>query len=360
MKQFSAAIIGTGRIGFSLGLDKKREQPASHSAALKSNRNIRIIAGVDTHMGRLKTWHSAHPQAKIFDNAQEFFATTKPDIITIAVNEDAHLRICLDAIQAQPRLIILEKPVALNLKESAQIESLSLKCGVPILINHERRFSFDYLKVRDLLASNAIGALESVYATLSSSLVVFDKNKLNSGHYSLIHDGTHIIDILHFLLGTTLGVPTHMNIGLSSISTNATETTEPNCLSSNKSEAVNYLQSVFSVQSRGNQTSVILEFSGRRKYFGFDIELRGTQGQIRIGNGYLEMYRAKSSPYYTGFKSLALERNIKRPRKTGYFANMVQNAVDFLQDKAPLGSTLQDGINALEVIKQIENKINAI
>ena len=51
---YTAAIIGTGRIGFSLGLDKKREQPASHTMALLSNRRIRLVAGCDVDSQRLE------------------------------------------------------------------------------------------------------------------------------------------------------------------------------------------------------------------------------------------------------------------------------------------------------------------
>ena len=51
---YSAAIIGTGRIGFFLGLDKKREQPASHTMALLANRRIRLVAGCDVDSRRLE------------------------------------------------------------------------------------------------------------------------------------------------------------------------------------------------------------------------------------------------------------------------------------------------------------------
>lgn len=43
-KIYTAAVVGTGRIGFSLGFDKKREQPASHTMALNENPRVKIIA----------------------------------------------------------------------------------------------------------------------------------------------------------------------------------------------------------------------------------------------------------------------------------------------------------------------------
>ena len=56
IKQYSACIIGTGRIGFTLGFDKKREQPASHTMALLNNSNVRIIAGCDKDQKLLAQW----------------------------------------------------------------------------------------------------------------------------------------------------------------------------------------------------------------------------------------------------------------------------------------------------------------
>ena len=48
------------------------------------------------------------------------------------------------------------------------------------------------------------------------------------------------------------------------------------------------------------------------------------------------------------------EIKFKRPKKTLYFANMIQNAVDFLDGKEELRSTLQTGMNALAVLEEIK------
>ena len=93
--------------------------------------------------------------------------------------------------------------------------------------------------------------------------------------------------------------------------------------------------------------------SGRSKFFGFEIEITGTSGRICIGNGFFKIYQRRQSRLYSGFYSLARDKNVKIPGKTGYFANMVQNAVDFLDGKEPLGSTLENGMNVLKLIEEI-------
>ena len=102
--------------------------------------------------------------------------------------------------------------------------------------------------------------------------------------------------------------------------------------------------------------SVLFEISGRSKFFGFEIILVGTEGRITIGNGIAGFEKRRPSKLYSGFYSLMPER-VKFPRKTGYFSNMIQNAVDFLDGNAPLMSTLQTGLDALKVLEDIKSRL---
>jgi predicted dehydrogenase len=149
---YTAALVGTGRIGFSLGFDKKREQPASHTMALLGNKRIKLIAAADTDVEHLAEWKKFVKGTETFSSSKEMYRDIQtPDIITIAVNEDSHMSECLAAIAAKPRLIILEKPVALNSTEAEEIAAASEKAGVPVMVNHERRFAEDYIKAKDYI-----------------------------------------------------------------------------------------------------------------------------------------------------------------------------------------------------------------
>jgi Predicted dehydrogenases and related proteins len=97
---YTAALVGTGRIGFTLGFDKKREQPASHTKALNANPRISLIAGIDSNPENLSAWQKANPKARSFNCLKAMSAALKetPDIIVVAVNEDAHLSVTLEAL----------------------------------------------------------------------------------------------------------------------------------------------------------------------------------------------------------------------------------------------------------------------
>ena len=92
-KKYKVAIIGTGRIGFSLGFDKKREQPASHTFAVNKNPRLELLWGCDTNSENLALWKKHNPKAKVFSSTQDMFLdkSVNPDIIVVAVNEDSHL-----------------------------------------------------------------------------------------------------------------------------------------------------------------------------------------------------------------------------------------------------------------------------
>ena len=347
-QKYTAAIVGLGRIGFTLGLDRKREQPASHTMAMLDNPRISLVAGVDSNVQKVDEWKNFLFERKVeaagfYGSAElygsDFFSATRPDIIVVAVNEDSHMAECIAAIEARPKIVILEKPVALNSSEAKKIGDTAAACGVPVMVNHERRFAEDYRRAKEFLPK--IGEIQSVRAELCSGLRVYAEQFEKDGSYSLIHDGTHLVDIVRFLLECPLERPklTSVHRDGEGMVRNfcATYTDVPVKIGENQSVA----------------TEVEIRMSGRSKFFAFGVEILGTTGKICIGNGYAKFYEAKESTLYTGFSSLA-RSNVKVPRKTGYFSNMVQNAVDFLDGTAPLASPLEEAAADLRALEEMK------
>ena len=347
-KKYTAAVIGTGRIGFTLGFDRKREQPASHTMALRANRRIKLIAGCDNNGPRLAHWHRFNRNAAVYSDCSYLFATSKPDIVVVSVNEKWHLGTALTAIRAKPALVILEKPVALNVEEGRRIQAEAALCNVPVLVNHERRFADDYRLVRSYMLK--IGEILTVNARLDSGLYVYNPEKEADGEYSLLHDGTHLVDIVSYLLEDRAASTPENGSVLKNMKITSIE------YDKEKSEVVRNLNVHFESDECHD---INIFMSGKSKYFGFEVEVIGTTGRLKIGNGIAEFYQREESKLYTGFYSLAEDKTVKLPKKTKYFANMVKNAVDFLDGKAPLRSTLQTGLNTLQVLEDIKNSIKS-
>ena len=334
-KVYTAALVGTGRIGFSLGFDKKREQPASHTMALLANKRIKLVAACDTDQEKLEAWGRFVKGACTFKSSAEMYgALGAPDIITIAVNEDSHLQECLAAIEARPRLVILEKPVALNSQQALQLQEAAERAGVPVMVNHERRFALDYAAAKAYLKE--IGTLQTVRGELYSGLRIYAPKYEEDGAYSLLHDGTHLVDIISWLLDEELENPLVTGI-----------------YKDDKDEVRNF--SAHFTTKKCPEVTICM--SGRSRFFSFGLDILGTEGRICLGNGYAKFYKRKESKLYTGFYSLARDRAINLPKKTKYFANMVQNAVDYLDGSAPLKSPLSDAIADLRTLEAIKEKL---
>ncbi len=332
---YSAVIIGTGRIGFTLGFDKKREQPASHTMALMANKRINLIGAADSNPENLEKWKKyTKGKAVTFTSSQQLYSSLHPDIITVAVNEDSHMEECLAAIKAKPRIVILEKPVALNSEQAKKIADCASEYKVPVMVNHERRFSKDYLIAKEYL--NKIGDIQSVTGELYSGLRIYAPEFEKDGSYSLLHDGTHLVDIVQFILDEKLENPLVTGI-----------------YRDDKSLVRNFT-ALYKCQKC---PLVQIKMSGRSKFFSFGLDILGTQGRICLGNGYAKFYQRKESKLYTGFYSLTADKSVKIPKKTGYFANMVQNAVDFLDGKDSLKSPLSIAIDDLLVLEEIKNAL---
>lgn len=345
--KYKTALIGTGRIGFTLGFDRKREQPASHTMALLKNRRTKLVAACDNNQPRLNHFHRFVRKPITYIDYSNMFATDKFDIVVIAVNESSHLDAALVAIHAKPKLIILEKPVALNVSDGLKILGEAEKYKVPVLVNHERRFAEDYKIAKKYM--NSIGDVISVNARLDSGLRVYSPDEEETGEYSLLHDGTHLVDIVMFLLEDENSSLEETKILYNMNMNNVVFDKE-------KPNVVRFVSANFESIKCPN---VNISISGKSKFFGFEIDVIGTLGRIRIGNGIFEFYRREESKLYTGFYSLAENPKIKQPKKTKYFSNMVKNAVAFLDGKEELKSTLQTGLNTLRVLEEIKNRLKS-
>ena len=352
--KYSACIIGTGRIGFTLGFDKKREQPASHTMACLNNPHIRITCGCDRDPEALQKWKkyvdnhitqfslNKKNKVKIFSDKQidELFTTCNPDIVIIAVNENSHLETALKVISKKPKLVVLEKPVALNSKEGMKIVKAAKTNKVPVLVNHERRFAEDYKLAKKYIKQ--IGAVQKINASLFSGMRLYDPKAEKSGGYSLLHDGTHLVDIVMYLL-EALGDTKLKNPVITGL-----------VKDENEKKVIRGFTANYSTKQCPD---ISILMSGRSRYFGFEVDVIGTEGKICIGNGHAEFFKRHESKLYTGFYSLQEDSSVKVPKKTGYFANMIQNGVDFLDGKEELRSTLETGMNALKVLEEIKEKI---
>ena len=316
------AIVGLGRIGSSLEDDKLREKPASHAGAVAENVNCILVGGADINEEARIAFSERWKINDVFETTEDMIIQTKPQLFHIATHPDSHLEYVKLGIKYEIPVIICEKPLAPSLKEAKKIVKLIEKSETKLVLNHERRYSRDYVYVKEQIKKKVYGRLISLHARLYMG-------KNSTPQKSLYHDGTHMIDIIRYLTeGNWSRVKVFGNV---------------------KKKGQNLI-----IVSKLGQADVVFEIGGQRDAIVFELDLSFERGRIRIGNGLYEEYESKMSPYYEKMRSLIQRKDIEFKR-TEYFKGMLEDAVSLILKKKQ--EPLSKAIDGYEVIKTIEKII---
>lgn len=334
LKSYRTGIIGLGRIGFTLGFDQKREQPASHSMAFAANPRIMLSGGADIDAEKRNNWLKAFPNAMAYSSTADLINDGPWDILVVAVDERNHLKTAIEVIRAKPGLIVLEKPVAPNLRQALKIQSLARKESQPVCVNHERRFSKDYLLLKDWIKQGKYGSLRAVNAWLLTSHPAAYPQDHQTARGTLIHDSTHLFDCLRFVTGDEIKITSSMGT---------------------KKAPSGHIKGV-SGSGKVGEAQLTYHIGFQTRQLVFELDLMFERGRVRIGNGLFEAYDARESPYYEKFYSLLREEDLPVLYPTGYFAGMAENCVRFMDGEEGLLSTLADGVKALQTADSILRK----
>lgn len=332
MKKFSSALIGCGRIGFILEGDSLRKKPCTHFGGA-SSAGVKITSACDINPERLEMFRdkTGLPESSCYTDYNELLLKEKPVLVIITTWTESHAAIAIASIKAGARVVVLEKPVTFSLKLSRQIADVAAEYGCTVFVNHERRFDSRYIKVRDMLRDGDIGRVLTVNARILTG-GYRGSSMPGEGGGPLLHDGTHLVDILRFFFGEFKSVKGEF---------------------SRFSRDTGYEDYASAWLKTDSGINVFLEAGGGRKYFLFEVEIWGAEGKILIGNGYNRLYKNVSSQYYSGFRDLE-EKPFPKFRPNNCFTELYKNVKLALCEKEfSNSSTIDDGYRALEIVHAV-------
>lgn len=144
------ALIGCGRIS------------VNHIKAAVNNK-LDIVAVCDTveeHMEQVLTKHGLERAGTVkkYTDYHKMIEENNLDLISIATESGLHGNIALYCIEHGINVII-EKPMAMSLKEADQIIALSDKKGVKVSVCHQNRFNVAVQEMRKALEIGRFGKL---------------------------------------------------------------------------------------------------------------------------------------------------------------------------------------------------------
>jgi len=299
--------------------DPLREKPCTHAGAITQHQECELVAGCDIDPERRRRFGERWDCTRLFASAVELLETVRPDIVCVATHPDTHLSMVQSAAAAGVRVVVCEKPLAHTLGDGRRIARLHRSGKVTVLTNHERRYAEDYRAVKRLVESEELGRLLGVQGTL-----YFGRTARHD--HVLLHDGTHLVDAVNFLTGHVLR--TERVVG-----------------------RVRSASSSAYLHGRAGGVPVVIEVGSERDHLVFEVELSFERGRARVGNGVYRIEKSGPSPYYQGYSSLATQTS-GFSEKTGYFINMIADAVACLKEpgRRPVSSA-QDGYEVLRFIR---------
>ena len=133
------ALIGCGRIS------------PNHLAAAQNN-NLDIIAICDIEE---KNMHDKKVKFKLSDDVHcytdylDMLDKEKPELVAIATESGKHAEIAINCIKKGHANVIIEKPIALSLKDADEIINVAKYEGVKVCACHQNRFNKSVQKIRE-------------------------------------------------------------------------------------------------------------------------------------------------------------------------------------------------------------------
>jgi predicted dehydrogenase len=162
--------------------------PHSHVAAYSMLPETEIVGVCDLRQDRLDTfkgaWSAALPDLKSYTDYRQMLADLKPDIVSVVTSDNRHAGIVVDAANSGVRGIFCEKPIATTLADADRMIAAVEANGVPMTINHSRRWRPIFRPVMDELKKGAIGELRRIVCSFGGPRAMLFRN------------GTHMVDTL--------------------------------------------------------------------------------------------------------------------------------------------------------------------
>ncbi len=188
------ALIGCGRIS------------PNHIVAAKNN-GLEFVALCDITENAMRDKvlkFALEDSVKRYTDYKELLVAERPELVAIATESGKHAAIALDCIEAGCHVII-EKPIALSIKDADAIIEASERKGVKVCACHQNRFNKSIQKIRDAIEKDRFGKL--LYGTAhirwARDIEYYAKWRGTWGQDggSLMNQCIHDIDLLRWMMG---------------------------------------------------------------------------------------------------------------------------------------------------------------
>ena len=332
MEKYRAAVVGLGRIAWTLEDDVKRDHPCTHAGALAMLPDVELVAGASRTEKSAKAFQERFHTRKAYTDYVEMVREEKIDIVGVCTNPETHAQIVIDLANAGGvKGILCEKPLALSLEEADQMIEACRKNGVVLMTMHNRRYNALYRSAKELIESGEIGEVNSVVGICQGCKP--NKNWQSEFEGPLLHDATHLFDIMRYLCGDVEWVFSDVERA------KPTDTVE---------------DSSYSIMRFKNGIYGSTLVNERTDYMRFELEIQASKGKMLLFTNEAYLWKYEDSKYASNFKELAPVPYPEVKEKMYAYLEAYRELIDRVRTgDSHVSSTDLDGRAALEIIMAI-------
>jgi len=153
MKTYRVIVVGMGKRGM------------HHAESFAANPRFELAGICDIDRARVDAAAPALGNPRTDVDAEALAKSVKPDVFCFCTLPNLRLPLIRLGIDCGARLIAFEKPVAMTSAEGIEIRKALDAAHVKAVVSHQHRYGVHYRKVKEIIASGAIGRVRTVYGT---------------------------------------------------------------------------------------------------------------------------------------------------------------------------------------------------
>jgi len=181
MRQVGYGVIGLGQFG------------EKHTHVASDLPNVDLVAVCSRRETRAKEVASKYGVKRWYTDVQKMLQDREVEAVSIVTAENEHREPTIMAAKAGKH-VLLEKPIAMNLKDADDMIEATRKANVFFMVGHILRFDTRYVMAKDEIEHGKIGRIVGIYARRNIPAKI-------SGHYlqrvsSIVDDALHDTDLM--------------------------------------------------------------------------------------------------------------------------------------------------------------------
>jgi predicted dehydrogenase len=173
--------------------------------ALTSSAGSTLVACAGRSLEKSQEFAARFAIPRVYATYQELVVDREIDAVYVATPNALHVPVVVSAAQAKKH-VLCEKPLSLSAASAQQMADACRAAGVMLKVGFHLRFEDIMRRVRELIASDAIGEVRSlaIERTAAADQPGAWRHKPVEGGGVLYDVGVHLLDLVQWLTGAKI------------------------------------------------------------------------------------------------------------------------------------------------------------